>query len=71
MSEAIAFFCGLVTMTIVWVVNDTIHNPYMRGYADGLNYGIQEAMKGIDKIKEEMKRLDTVISDMRGESDED
>lgn len=51
MSEAIAFFCGFVTMTIVWFVNDTIHNPYMRGYADGLNDGIQEAMKCIDKIK--------------------
>ena len=70
MSEAIAFLCGFVTMTIVWFVNDTKNNPYMRGYADGLNAGIQEAMKGIDKIKEEMKRLDSVISDMRGESDE-
>jgi hypothetical protein len=69
MSEAVAFFCGLVTMAIVWFVNDTKNNPYMRGYADGLNVGIQEAMKGIDKIKEEMKRLDAVISDMRGESE--
>lgn len=41
MSEAVAFFCGLVTMTIVWFVNDTKNNPYMRGYAEGLNYGVQ------------------------------
>ena len=56
MSEAVAFFCGLVTMTIVWFVNDTKNNPYMRGYANGLNDGVQEAMKDLDKI----------ISDMRG-----
>lgn len=69
MSEAVAFFCGLVTMTIVWFVNDTKNNPYMRGYAEGLNYGVQEAMKGIDNIKEAMKDLDKIISDMRGESE--
>ncbi|MBQ1800085.1 MAG: hypothetical protein II011_04960 [Prevotella sp.] len=59
MSEAIAFFCGLVTMTIVWFVNDTKNNPYMRGYAEGLHDGIQEVMKDFDKL----------MSDMRGEND--
>lgn len=37
MSEAIAFFGGLMAMTIVWFVHDTKRNPYMRGYAEGLN----------------------------------
>lgn len=70
MSEAVAFFGGLVTMAIVWFVNDTKNNPYMRGYAEGLNVGVQEAIKGIDNIQEAMKDLDKIISDMRGESDE-
>ena len=34
MSEAIAFFCGLIAMTIVWFVHDTKYNPYMRGEPD-------------------------------------
>lgn len=59
MSEAVAFFCGLATMAIVWFVNDTKHNPYMRGYAEGLNDGIQEVMKDFDKL----------MSDRRGESE--
>lgn len=58
MSEAVAFLGGLVTMAIVWFVNDTKNNPYMKGYAEGLNDGIQEVMKDFDKI----------MSDMRGES---
>ena len=58
MSEAVAFFCGIVTMLIVWFVNDTINNPYMRGYAEGLKDGIQEVMKDFDKM----------MSDMRGEN---
>ena len=69
MSEAIAFFCGLVTMTIVWLVNDTKNNPYLRGYAEGLNYGVQEAMKGLDGVQEAMKELDKIISDLRGENE--
>ena len=42
MSEAIAFFSGLIAMAIVWFVHDTKYNPYMRGYSDGLNDGIQQ-----------------------------
>ena len=59
MSEAVAFFGGLVAMAIVWFVNDTKNNPYMRGYAEGLNDGIQEVMKDFDKL----------LSDRRGESE--
>lgn len=53
MSEAIAFFSGLITMTIVWFVHDTKYNPYMRGYAEGLNDGIQEVMKDLPKLRGE------------------
>jgi len=50
MSEAIAFFCGLIAMAIVWFIQDTKYNPYMRGYADGLNDGIQEVNRMGDYI---------------------
>lgn len=53
MDEAIAFFGGLIAMTIVWFVHDTKHNPYMRGYADGLKDGIQEVMKDFPKLRGE------------------
>lgn len=53
MSEAFAFFGGLITMTIVWFINDTKYNPYMRGYAEGLNDGIQEMMKDFQKLRGE------------------
>lgn len=53
MGEAMAFFSGLIAMTIVWFVYDTKHNPYMRGYADGLNDGIQEMMKNFSKQRGE------------------
>ena len=69
MSEAVAFFCGLVTLAIVWFVNDTKNNPYIKGYAEGLNVGVQEAIKGIDNIQEAMKDFDKLMSDMRGESE--
>ena len=47
MSEAIAFISGLITMMIIWFVDDTKNNPYMRGSADGLHDGIQEVLKDI------------------------
>ncbi len=50
MGEAIAFFGGLIAMIVVWFAHDTKHNPYMRGYADGLKDGIQEVMKDFDKL---------------------
>ena len=53
MDEAIAFFGGIITMTVVWFVHDTKHNPYMRGYADGLKDGIQEVMKDFPKLRGE------------------
>lgn len=53
MSEAIAFFGGLITMTIVWFIHDIKHNPYMRGYAEGVNDGIQEVMKDLPKLRGE------------------
>ena len=53
MSEAIAFFSGLITMGIVWFIHDTKYNPYMRGYAEGLKDGIQEVMKDFPKLRGE------------------
>jgi hypothetical protein len=53
MGEAIAFFGGLMAMTIVWFVHDTKYNPYMRGYSEGLNDGIQEVMKDFPKVRGE------------------
>jgi len=53
MSEAIAFFCGLITMGIIWFIQDTKYNPYMRGYSDGVRDGIQEVMKDFSKLKGE------------------
>ena len=55
MSEAIAFFGGLIAMTIVWFVHDTKYNPYMRKYAEGLNDGIQEVMKDFSKLRGEQE----------------
>jgi hypothetical protein len=55
MSEVIAFFGGLIAMYIIWFVHDTKDNPYMRGYAEGLNDGIQEVMKDFDKIMSDMR----------------
>lgn len=55
MDEAIAFFGGLVAMAIVWFVHDTKHNPYMRGYVDGLKDGIQEVTKDFPKLRGENK----------------
>ena len=40
MSEIIAFFCGLITMGVIWFIYDVKYNPYLRGYAKGLNDGI-------------------------------
>ena len=53
MNEVIAFFGGLITMGIVWFINDTKNNPYMRGYSDGVRDGIQEVMKDFPKLKGE------------------
>ena len=53
MSEAIAFFSGLITTAIVWFIHDTKYNPYMRGYAEGLKDGIQEVMKDFPKLRGE------------------
>lgn len=53
MSEAVAFFCGLVTMAIVWFVNDIKNSPYMRGYADGVRDGVREMMKNFPKLRGE------------------
>jgi len=50
MSEAIAFFCGLIVMTIVWFIHDIKCNPYMRGYAEGVNDGIQDVNRMNDWI---------------------
>ena len=50
MSEAIAFFAGLFAMCIVWFLVDITDNKYMRGYADGLNDGIQEVLCDFEKI---------------------
>lgn len=58
MSEAIAFFIGLIAMAIVWFVHDTKYNPYMRGYAEGLNDGIQEVMKDFPKLRGEEHEID-------------
>lgn len=51
MSEVIAFFGGLIAMTIVWFVHDEKDNPYIRGYAEGWNDGIQEVMKDFPKLR--------------------
>ena len=56
MDEAIAFFGGIITMTVVWFVHDAKRNPYMRGYADGLKDGIQEVMKDFDKLTSRYER---------------
>lgn len=61
MSEAIAFFSGLIVMAIVWFVHDTKYNPYMRGYAEGLNDGIQEVMKGFPKLRGKWEDFDDGI----------
>ena len=53
MSEAIAFFSGLIAMTIVWFCHETKYNPYMRGYAEVFNDGIQEVMKDFPKLRGE------------------
>lgn len=53
MSEAISFFCGLITMGVIWFVYDVKYNPYLRGYAKGLNDGIQEVMKDFSKLRGE------------------
>ena len=58
MSEAIAFFGGLMTMTIVWFVYDAKYNPYMRGYAEGVKDGIQEVMKDFPKRGEQDEAAD-------------
>ena len=51
MSEAIAFFCGMIAMMIVWFVTDTLPrtSPYRRGYRDGY----KDAMEEYKKIQEE------------------
>ena len=53
MSEAFAFICGLVAMGVIWFINDTKNNPYMRGYADGLRDGINEVMSDFSKLRED------------------
>ena len=58
MSEAIAFFCGLTAMTIVWFVHDIKCNPYMKGYAEGVEDGIQEVMKDLPKLRGEQDEID-------------
>ena len=45
----IEFIIGLVTGIALWFLNDTKHNPYTRGYADGY----KEAMKEMAERKEE------------------
>lgn len=59
MSEAVAFFGGLVAMAIVWFINDTKNNPYMRGYADGVRDGIQEVLKDFQKMRGEQDECDS------------
>lgn len=51
MSEAVAFFGGLVTMAIVWFIDDTKNNPYMRGCAKGVEDGIKEVMKDFPNLR--------------------
>ena len=63
MSEAVAFFCGLITMAIIWFINDIKNNPYMRGYADGARDGIQEIMKDFPKLKDLRNEQNDSISD--------
>lgn len=55
MSEAIAFFSGCVAMAIVWFIHDVKYNPYLRGYAEGLNDGFREAMKNFPKLRDEVE----------------
>jgi len=54
MSEAFSFVCGLVAMAVVWLIHDTKHNPYMRGYSDGLRDGIQEVMNDFSSLSKEV-----------------
>ena len=55
MCEAFAFICGLVAMGTIWFINDFRHNPYMRGYADGLRDGINEVMSDFTKLEKVIK----------------
>lgn len=58
MSEAIAFFGGAIAMTIVWFAHDIKCNPYMKGYAEGVEDGIQEVMKDLPKLRGEQDGTD-------------
>ena len=42
MMEYIAFIFGLATGIALWFLNDTKHNPYTRGYADGYKEAMEE-----------------------------
>ena len=47
MSEAIAFFCGMIGMMVVWFINDNSPDtsPYRRGFEDGY----RKAMKDYER----------------------
>lgn len=51
MTEAIAFFGGLLTMGAIWFFVDTKYNSYLRGYADGLRDGTNELMKYFPRVR--------------------
>ena len=55
MAEVIAFFAGLIAMGIIWFIEDTESNPYMRGYAEGLGDGLEEALKMLEKAENEIE----------------
>lgn len=67
MSEAIAFFCGLIAMATVWFGQDTKYNPYGRGYAEGWNDGFQEAIKEIRRGMEDfLNESEEIINKYEG-----
>ena len=51
MTEAIAFFGGLLTMGAIWFFVDTKYNSYLKGYADGLRDGTNELMKYFPRVR--------------------
>lgn len=55
MAETIAFFAGLIAMGIIWFIEDTESNQYMRGYAKGLGDGLEEALKMLEKAENEIE----------------
>lgn len=52
-NEVFSFVCGLMAMWAVWFIHDIIHNPYMRGYSDGVRDGMEEVLNDFPSLRKE------------------